>query len=393
MKRKNIKVWGVILSLFSVATSCNDIVTYNDNYDDGMTSYGPPVINGIYYTDDTGLTSPLTEANFGEFIMLKGENLSNVQSIMMNDIPVDLSEVYATATSVWLAVPSKAPETISNKIYYQTKLGETEYNFTVLVPDVNVIGLYNEMVPAGSEVKVVGSYFELHGFGTKETSRVTMNGQELEVSEVSDDGMTILIPADAQPNSTVDFEWNGVNGAKKVSIPYARRADLIFEDWSTSGNWGDAGFFITEPTGDDPIALCGPYFRVKRSFNAWDFVWVFGTGFDLKEDIANNPENYLLKFEVNSNTNNPFQDSGVNDGNGYSIVLGDDANKWEWNPSSEQAFNTYGEWCTIRLELADLVANSRPAPGWVNFKMLFQPVNAIDADQSFACFRIEKKCE
>ena len=36
-----------LLALFAMA-SCDDIVTYNDNYDDGMTSTGAPVINAIY---------------------------------------------------------------------------------------------------------------------------------------------------------------------------------------------------------------------------------------------------------------------------------------------------------------------------------------------------------
>lgn len=382
---------NIMLATAIILTSCNDIVTYNDGYDDGMTSNGAPVITGVYSPEDREFTTPLTEAQFGEYIMVTGENLSNVTQIRMNDVEVDMTDVYATSSTAWFAVPSAAPTEFSNKIYYQTKLGETAYDFTVIVPDVSVIGLYNEMAPAGSTVKVEGSFFQLHGFGSKETSQVTMNGTPLEVSDVSDNGLTLKIPENAQPNSLITFEWQGANGTQTVSTPYARKEDLIYEDWSAAGNWGDASYLVTNPEDTDPPALCGPYFRVHKSFGAWAFSWVLGSGFNLAPEVVENPENYLMKFEVCSGMDSPFQDTGANDGNGYTIVLGDDANKYEWNPSSVQSFNTFGEWCTVRLEVADLIAASKPSAGWVTFKMSFQPVAAIDADHCFANFRIERK--
>ena len=383
--------FNILSALIILMASCNNVVTYNEDYNDGLKSFGPPIINSVYYVDDTGFEKPITEANFGEYLMLKGENLSNVKSILMNDVEVDMNNVYATASSAWLAVPSTAPNEITNKIYYITELGETQYDFTVIVPDVSVLGLYNEMAPAGTDVKLIGSYFALHGFGTKETSKVSMNGNILEISEINDESITIHIPEDSQPNSVIDVEWVGVDGYKKVSVPYAQKECLICEDWSASGNWGDPSFLVTEPTGDAPIALCGPYFRVKKSFAAWAFCWVVGASLDLSPEMSANPGDYLFKFEVNSNLNNPFQDTGENDGNGYAITLGSDSNKFEWNPSANQSFNTYGEWCTVRLELSDLLSQEVPASGNITFKISFQPIDAIDADHSFANFRIVKK--
>lgn len=388
MRIFNIKAWCTSLFVALAIVSCNDIVTYDEDYDDGMTSHGVPVINAVYDVEDTELANPLTEADFGDYIMLKGENLSNVTRIVMNDVEVDMTNVYATASTAWLAVPSTAPNEITNKMTYTTELGEAQYDFTVVIPDVTVVGLYNEMAPAGTSVKVLGSYFSLHGFGNKETSKVTMNGTPLEVSDVTDNGMTIAIPTDAQPNSTIDFEWVGTSGQKKASIPYARKDGLIYEDWSKASNWASVDYLVK----NDPKALCGPYFRVNTSLEAWSFNWIFGSGFNLSEEVAANPSDYVLKFEVRSATDKPFQDTGANSGvNGYVITLGDDSNKWEWNPSSGQSFNTYNEWCTVRLELADLVAKVKPSAGYVVFKMSLQPIAVLDADHSFANFRIEKK--
>ena len=102
MRRLNIAVCGLI---FAAATatlvSCQDIVTYNDGYDDGMTSNGVPSISAIYRADDTEMTAPLTGAAFEDMIKLTGENLSHTRKVMLNDVEVALSEVYATANAVY----------------------------------------------------------------------------------------------------------------------------------------------------------------------------------------------------------------------------------------------------------------------------------------------------
>lgn len=395
MRIFNIKAWCTSLFVALAIVSCNDIVTYDEDYDDGMTSHGVPVINAVYDVEDTELANPLTEADFGDYIMLKGENLSNVTRIVMNDVEVDMTNVYATASTAWLAVPSTAPNEITNKMTYTTELGEAQYDFTVVIPDVTVVGLYNEMAPAGTSVKVLGSYFSLHGFGNKETSKVTMNGTPLEVSDVTDNGMTIAIPTDAQPNSTIDFEWVGTSGQKKASIPYARKQDLIYEDWNSAGLWGTT--YLVSNGGDKSVS--GSYFRINKSLSAWAYETILGVGsaISVTDDMVANPSNYLFKFEVRSAMDSPFQDTGANSGvNGYCFGLdmesgGTFKNTYEWNPSAGQSFNTYGEWCTIRLEYADLVATVNPSAGKIAFKLTFQPIAAIDADHSFANFRIEKK--
>lgn len=387
MKILNITVMCLSLLFAFAFTSCNDIVNYDEGYDDGMTSHGAPVINAVYDVNDTELSTPLTETNFGNYIMLKGENLSNVTRILLNDVEVDMTNVYATASTSWFAVPSVAPNEITNKITYTTELGETQYDLTVIIPDVTVIGLYNEMAPAGTSVKVLGSYFSLHGFGTKETSKVTMNGTPLEVSDVKDDEMVITIPADAQPNSKIEFEWVGTNGQQTVSIPYARKDDLIYKDWNTVTFWTDdyKKYLVTDDT-----ELYAPYFRLQGSLSAWTWNTFLGCAINISEEVANNPSDYLFKFEVRSATDAPFQDTTDSGVNGY-IISVCNGNQWEWNPSAGQSFNTNGEWCTIRLEYEELVANVSESGEWVAFSFTFAPIADITVDHSFANFRIEKK--
>ena len=90
MKTLNRILIGTVL--LATLFSCQDVVTYNDGYDDGMNSFGAPDVQGIYSPDDTDLQVPLTKGGFGEMIVLVGENLSNVTKITFNNMEVDLSE-------------------------------------------------------------------------------------------------------------------------------------------------------------------------------------------------------------------------------------------------------------------------------------------------------------
>ena len=59
MKTLNRILIGTVL--LATLFSCQDVVTYNDGYDDGMNSFGAPDVQGIYSPDDTDLQVPLTK--------------------------------------------------------------------------------------------------------------------------------------------------------------------------------------------------------------------------------------------------------------------------------------------------------------------------------------------
>ena len=130
-----------------------------------MTSNGAPSISAIYRADDTEMTAPLTGAAFEDMIKLTGENLSHARKVMLNDVEIALSEVYATAHAVYFPIPRTIPGEVNNKLYYETELGNTSVDFTVQIPEVSISGLYNEFALPGSSIKVNGAYFDLYGFG------------------------------------------------------------------------------------------------------------------------------------------------------------------------------------------------------------------------------------
>lgn len=388
MKRFNIKSAGMLLYAALSLSACQDIVTYNDNYDNGMTSYGAPVINAIYASDDRNQTQPLTSGAFEDMIVLYGENLSGVRKVMFNDIEVPVKQIYATAHNAYLPIPRKIPGEVNNKLYYETEQGNTSYDFTVTIPEVKVKGLYNDFALPGDTVQLVGNYFDLYGFGGEtETSTIRMNGTELAVDSLSEQYMSVVIPKDAPENSTIEVSYEGLQGTITTRIPY-RQTNAVIWNLSQPDNYGFwAGTeLITPGEGDyEPNALYGPYFRIAGSYSAWSWNNLLCGGFNLPAEVAASPHDYSFKFEVCSASGNPFYDSGSA---GYLIILNN--GQYAWNPSSAKSFNTYGKWCTVSIDLADVATNGI-TEGWTSLNWILQPNADWHLDHSFANIRIEKK--
>lgn len=388
MKKLNITVCGWMLAAATAFTSCQDVVTYNDGYDDGMTSTGAPSITAIYHAEDTEMTAPLTEGAFEEMIKLVGENLSHVKVLRLNDVEVALSEIYATAQAAYFPIPRAVPGEVNNRLYYETELGNTSVDFTVNIPEVSVTGLYNEFALPGSSVKVNGNYFDLYGFGgTTPSSTITMNGVELEVDSLTEQYMSIVIPENAADNSTIVFSWEGSDGTKTVSVPYRNTTNILWNlDTSDAyGFWAGTELITAGSGEDEPDPLNGPYFRVNGSYSSWSWNSLLCGGCNFPAEVSAHPSDYWFKFEVNSASGNPFYDSGTA---GYLIQL--NGGQYAWNPSVSGSFNTYGNWCTVCLELTDVATNGIN-DGWNNLFWIMQPNSDWNVDHSFANIRIEKK--
>ncbi len=391
MKLLNIKTIGFIVLAVLTFASCQDIVTYNDGYDDGTTSTGTPVISAIYDVVDTACITPLIEGNLQEILHIKGNNLSNVKKVMLNDVEVPLKGIYAKAKDAYLQIPRVAPGEVTNKMVYTTELGETIYGFTVNTPDLEVNGLFNEFALPGDTVQVNGGYFDLYGF-TKDgsgTGTITLNGQNITIDSLTTDYMSIIIPKNAPDNSVLSFNYTATGNVKTTKdIPYRQVQTLVWPDlanYSQYGMWAGTDY-ITDGSGDNgPDPLYGSYIRVKGSFSSWSWNNLPCGGFNLdNEDVVNNPDKYYFKFEVNSASGYPFYDSSA----GYIFQL--NSGWYVWNPSSDISFNTYGKWKTIEIPLSK-VATGGMATGWINFYFIFQPSGDWEVEHNFADFRIEKK--
>lgn len=365
--------WSVVFLLSFSA--CEDIVDYNDNYDDGLKSTGAPVIVKITNIADSSLV--ISVAEMDQMISIYGTNLSNVTAIFFNDVQTELSKVYAVNSRIVVPVPRSIPTNIDNTLTIITELGTTGTNFEVEVPDLVLSGLYNEFATAGDSVQIQGNNFDLYQVD-EENGKVMLNGTELSIHNATATSFYVKIPEGTADNSVFEISSPVISVAKEIS----------FRNWGTTilnyydGVWGDTQAYMTDGSASgDPIPLYGidTFQRIAKTFDAWSWNTPYGGGFDLSdEDVVANPQNYDVKLEMLTKSDKPLSIGNLNIGN------------YSWNPGEGGiSFNTYGEWKTVKFELTDVLDGLQI--GWNGFSIVFQPTDGITADFSICNVRIVRK--
>ena len=385
MKIKNI-IYALSLTVVALfATSCNDIVDYNDNWDNQLTSYGPPSIRKIATPYDT-LTALSTGA-LTQMIIIQGNNLTDVKSILFNDVEVDLSTIYAMRHKITLPIPRILPENVTNTLTVETEKGITTFPFEVTIPPLVVKGFYNEFVQPGDTAQIVGDFLDLYEI-TEELGTFTLNGSDVKVLDFTDKSFSIIVPEGTPDNSVFTLSSPKLDNSMSFKYRDLGIQILNYEDLNSNGMWA-GGEYVTDGTKPgDPEPLVGKYTRFAGSFGAWAWTNVFGGGFNLNEaDIANNPQDYYVKFEILTKQDKPINDF-------EKIIM----QNMDWYPSSGGlSFNTYGKWMTVTLNATDVFKDdnaptkSSLAVGWNGFGIVHQPANEVSPDFSICNFRFIKK--
>ncbi len=92
----------------ALITSCNDIVKYQEGYiaAEDIPNAGAPVITGVYDVSDTQLTTPITQGDLEQTVIIVGMNLNDVQSVKFNTVECDMSNVYTMSTKAIVQIPN-----------------------------------------------------------------------------------------------------------------------------------------------------------------------------------------------------------------------------------------------------------------------------------------------
>ena len=82
----------------------------------------------------------------GDFIAIHGEGLdkANITSVKVNDIEIDLDEVYTENSTLYMKIPVTLPENQTDKIYISNDKGTKEIPFVVIAPDLKLERMFNE---------------------------------------------------------------------------------------------------------------------------------------------------------------------------------------------------------------------------------------------------------
>ena len=406
---KNISLSAMAILAFA---SCSDVVDYS--VPDRTSNSGAPAISQIYDVQDTGYVAPLNGGVLNQMIHIKGQNLANAKKIRFNDVDVDVRQVYATTDEAWVKIPRVIPGVQNDILLYETDKGTTEFNFPVSIPSVEIEGLKNEFALQGNQVQITSDYMDLYGFNdTTETSpaKVYIENvdagyrKEIHCDSCSEKFTSIVIPEDCPDNSLIHFSWHEISGDKTATLPYRMTDQLMFGNFGSDINcWNDWGKgLVTDGTkSGDPESLGFAFLRVKGTYDAWSWN---STGFGRNWkwlDASAHPENYVMKFEVATNSSNPFNNYGDNGASGsknggYNFTLqAGGKGRCQFDPVSMGINNTYGKWVTVSIPLTDVLkGGSLPteADQYMALEFVMQPntADAWNVDHCFGQFRIEPK--
>lgn len=337
-KRKSMKPTYKYLMFFLVALAGTG--TFLSCSEEDLPNNGEPRIRYIRVTDPTASDSLLVKAGQGKMIAIMGENLGDVRELWINDQRAVLNPSFITSTTIITRVPSQIPDVITNEMMLifadQSSL---VHNFSVDISEPVIDYMKSEYVAAGDVAVIHGDFFY-------EPVTVTFTGGvtgELITSE--DQMLEVIVPEGAEPGPvTVTTNF----GATESDLWFRDNRNLIASfDGTTSGMWHGPAYIVSAD--NDISNINGKFIRMKKNLNAWDWfeLWVGPANSDVRlelknipEDAFSNPEDYSLKFEIN--TLKTITGAAIHMYFGPNMA-DDRGTNYNWQPN----IHTNGQWETI----------------------------------------------
>lgn len=345
--------------------------------EDDLPNGGKPIIEYVRVTDPASSDSLLVAAGQGQMVAIMGQNLGDVRQLWFNNQRANLNPSFITNTTIITRVPSQIPTEISNKMKLIFGDGSTlEYDFSVDISEPFIDYIKSEYVNTGEIAVVHGNYFY-------EPVSVTFTGGVTgELVVIEDDRLEIKVPDGAQPGPitiTTNF------GATESDFWFRDNRNIVASfDGTTNGLWHGPAYIVTSDPNIEPIS--GKFIRMKKDLNAWGWfeLYVGPSNSDVAIELKNipqeafsRPENYSLKFEIN--TLKSLTGANVHMYIGPTIEPGRHSAKYIWQPN----VNTGGEWETITIPWEDVAsANTQLVynPNGYGISIHFSGPNAVTGD-------------
>lgn len=405
MKTSIIKYISITLLMMISIIACDDIVTYDDDFVDETISNGPPVITRVSPVENPDQDT--TQGSFNQMIIIHGENLSRVKSILFNDQSVDLEEIYAVSSKIVVSIPGTVPDEITNKIVVTTEKGSVEFPFKVAFPDLVIRGFDFDFGNAGDTVVLQGENLLLYDL-TPEKGDIKMNGISATILSATENAVTLKIPEGITNNATVSVSSGRIKsvlGEEPIEFTYRdlgfRIVDMgpSFMTNPSSKNFATDGSQDGDPT---PLFPGTCFTRIKGTVGAYSTnIPIYNYPFDapttdpMFADMRVHPENYEIKYEILIKTEFPI----TSPGDRIRMILNGAraTNDKEWIPAlSGVAYHTNDQWVTIASDFAYYKTASGGSPLFeTGNKFIFAYIHGAGTvaptDLSITNFRIAKK--
>lgn len=381
------------LSLLLCLTGCKK-ETDIDNYipDDRKENTGAPVITAVYNITDVNLTTPITEGEPRQNVIIAGQNLNNLKSLKFNTVEADLTKTYTMSTKANVTIPADFSDARINQIEYTTDKGTATFSFVVKFPSLRINLLDNEFAAAGTTVEITGQNFDYYHFGMEgSTASVKVGGVSAVVNNVSAETLGITIPAGTPDNSTINISWIDFYGTpQSVDLAFRPTKGILFADISKAKRDKTDRCITIEDDSQvttTKSALGTKHLHFSGIING--YAWVELSFSQTLPDIgdASKVADYNFVFEVLNAEDHALL------GKGHEFAWNWDwSNSYLWNPGNGYGLNTQGKWKTIRFPLSEIAPNGIGSTGdEMTLNIGFQPSDAYEADFRMGNFRIQKK--
>jgi hypothetical protein len=211
---------------------------------------------------------------------------------------------------------------------------------------------------------------------------------------VGDKILQVRVPAGAQPGPvTISTNF----GMTPSDFWFRDDRNILISSDPYTG-WWNAAFVVSAPGPGDPPSINGNYIRVRKGISAWQWTEAAGGPPSAMGDISKNvpdeaitkPQNYFLKFEVN--TMKPYNNNMIKLNFGLSADFNND--QYLWQPP----YDTKGVWQTVVIPFEALTTSYKNSGSTLAVshdgyytRLLFHGPGDLDCDISFDNFRVVPK--
>ena len=343
--------------------------------------------------ETTGITlmsdmnTPITEAALGDFIAIHGTGLEyeNIDSILVNDVKVDMLETYSEKDVLYMQIPVQLPTNETNKIYIFNSKGIKELPFTASAPDLKLTRMFNEYTKPGDTIMIYGDFFNLYEIDSL-NAVVDFNGKISKVITSSNTYLTAQVPKDVDKNIKVKVKGMKYDVEAVCPGRYYDREFMImdFDELLPTSMTN----VVTDEK--DKQRLSGNFLRINNDseYSGWWYIVERGdiqyTTDMLGEETC---KNYVVKCEFR--TSNQFIENRIK----FCNYLYWAAPTCDWN-ASDFVVQKYNQWETITLPFTVIKSPDYPDnyPGsYTSFNMRLEIDPTLARDFAFDNIRICRK--
>jgi hypothetical protein len=237
---KRFTIGGLVVCMMLLIFSCK-----KENYVDYTTESKPlpPSISAV--TDLNNRSLVLSSVVYGDWIIIKGQNLGTTFKVEFSNVVAADSLFSADDTTVTVKIPSNLPDPANNPIKVTTKYGTAIYNFQILQPAPVITSFTPGAGGAGTEVTLSGDYF----LGV---TSVKLNTTDLAIVSSTKNQVKVTIP------STITggfFFVTTPSGTTKAAISYGL-GYIIYDDALATG-WSNTSYSTTATINNTASVLRG----------------------------------------------------------------------------------------------------------------------------------------